>query len=306
MKAIQYMAFGDSKVIHLNEVEKPLPKEDEVLIKVAAVSVNPMEIKFRTGALQQHMPITLPYIPGLDLAGTIEAVGSKVSRLKAGDKVFGTSHGGTYAQYVALKENNVGILPYNTDFNEGAALAVPLVTAYTFLIDGGNLKAGQRVLIHGASGGVGSIVLQTAKVLGAYVIGTASGEGLNLAKSLGADEVIDYKAKDFTELVKDIDLVIDFAGGDTLNKSFEVLKAGGKLFSAVMPPSEELTKKYKVTAQFLTSDPSYKKLEFGSKLVEDGKIKPQIVKVLTLENTAQAQDQVAAGGLNGKMVLTVQ
>ncbi len=299
------MAFGDSGVIHLNEVEKPVPLEDEVLIRVAAVSVNPMEIKFRTGAVQQQMPVELPYIPGLDVAGTIEAVGSKVSRLKTGAHVFATNYGGTYAQYVALKEDHVGLMPNTVEPNEAAALAIPLVTAYTFLVDGGQLQKGQRVLIHGASGGVGSVVLQTAKALGAYVIGTATGEGVSLARSLGADEVIDYKAKDFSLLVKDIDLVVDFAGGDTLNKSFSVVKQGGKLLSAVEPPSEELAKQFNITAKFLTSNPSYNKLDFGCTLVEQGKIKPRIIKLLTLKDTAKAQDMLSAGGLNGKIVLIV-
>jgi NADPH:quinone reductase-like Zn-dependent oxidoreductase len=213
--------------------------------------------------------------------------------------------GGTYAEYVVLKEEQTAVIPANVSLNEAAALAVPLVTSYSFLVGGGELKAGQRVLIHGAAGGVGGIMVQMAKSLGAYVIGTASGEGVALAKSYGADEVIDYKTQDFTKLVKDVDLVIDLAGGETQTKSFEVVKEGGKLLSAVMPPSAALAEQHHITAKFISSAPSYKKLEFGAKLVEEGKIKVQIAETFKLEDAAQAQDLLSAGGVNGKVVLVV-
>lgn len=300
---MQYTAFGDSGVIHLSQVDQPQPKENEILIKIAATTVNPIDMKVRSGFMQKIMPVNLPYIPGSDVGGTVAAVGNGVSRLKVGDKVFASTFGGTYAEYVVLKEDQTALIPKNTGLDEAASLAVPLATSYSFLVEGGELKAGQRVLIHGASGGVGSIMVQMAKALGAYVIGTASGEGLELAKSLGADEVIDYKTQDFTKLAKDVDLVIDLVGGETQAKSFGVVKKGGKLLSAVMPPSEELAKEHHITAKFISSAPSHKKLEFGAKLVEEEKIKTQIAKVMKLEDAAQAQDLVSAGGLNGKIVL---
>lgn len=303
MNAIEYTAYGDSGVIQLKQADKPHPKENEILIKIAATTVNPMDMKIRSGALQKQIPLPFPFIPGLEAAGTVEAIGNKVSRLKVGDKVFATTLGGTYAEYVALDENNATVIPKNTNANEAAALAIPLVTAYTFLVEGGQVKAGQKVLIHGAAGAVGGIMVQMAKALGAYVIGTASGEGLALAKSFGADEVIDYKKQDFTELVKNADLVVDLAGGETQTKSFKVIKKGGQLLSAVMPPSEELAQQYHVTAKFISSAPSYHKLDFGKKLVEDGKIKPHIAKIMKLKDAVQAQDAVTAGGINGKIVL---
>jgi len=305
MKVMQFTAFGDSGVLQLNEVDRPQPKENEILIKVAATTVNPIDMKVRSGGMQKIMPVNLPYTPGSDVAGKVEAIGSGVSRLKIGEKVLASTFGGTYAEYVVLKEEQAATIPDNIGFNEAASLAVPLVTSYSFLVEGGDLKARQRVLIHGASGGVGSIMVQMAKALGAYVIGTASGDGLALAKSLGADEVIDYKTQDFTKLVKDADLVIDMVGGETQAKSFGVIKQGGKLLSAVMPPSEELARQNHIIAKFISSAPSYKKLEFGAKLVEEGKIKTQIAKVMKLEDAAQAQDIVSAGGLNGKVVLVV-
>jgi NADPH:quinone reductase-like Zn-dependent oxidoreductase len=305
MKAIQYTAFGDSTVIKLAETEKPVPKDDEVLVRAAAVTVNPADIKFRSGGMQARMPVQLPFIPGLDVAGTVEAIGSKVTRIKVGDKVFGGKFGGTYAQYVVLKEESTGIAPSNVSLNEAAALVVSLVTGYSFLVENGDVKPGQRVFIQGVAGGTGSVILQMAKILGAYVIGTASAKGMELAKSLGADEVINYKTQDFTSLVKDIDLVIDMVGGETQAKSFAVLKKGGKLLSAVMPPSPELATQYGVEAKFVSSAYSYKKLDYGRQLVEQGRIKPQIAKIMKLEEAAKAQDIVSAGGIDGKVVLEI-
>jgi NADPH:quinone reductase-like Zn-dependent oxidoreductase len=305
MKAIQFETYGDSGVLQLKEVEKPQPGENEILIKVAATTVNPFDMKIRSGSMQKMVPVNLPFIPGSDAAGTVEAVGSGVSRLKVGDKVYATTFGGTYAEYIVIKEEQSALIPANGSLPEAAALAVPLVTSYSFLVEGGELQEGQRVLIHGAAGGVGGIMVQMAKALGAYVIGTASGEGIELAKSFGADEVIDYKQQDFTYEVKDADLVIDLAGGETLAKSFTVVKKGGKLLSAVMPPSQELAQQYGITAGFISSAASFKKLEFGGKLVEEGKIKIQIAKTMKLEDAAQAQDLLSAGGVNGKVVLVV-
>jgi NADPH:quinone reductase-like Zn-dependent oxidoreductase len=303
MKTIQIETYGDSSVLQLKQADKPQPGDGEILIKTAATTVNPFDMKVRSGSMQKVVPINLPWIPGSDAAGTVEAVGSGVSRLKVGDKVFASSFGGTYAEYVVIKEDSAALIPKNVTLNEAAALIIPLVTSYSFLVQGGELKQGQRVLIHGAAGAVGGVMVQLAKALGAYVIGTASGKGLELAKSLGADEVIDYKNQDFTQLVKDVDLVIDLAGGETQAKSFAVVKKGGKLLSAVMPPSQELAQQYGITAQFISSEPSHKKLEFGTKLVEEGKIKTQVAKTFKLEDAALAQDTVSAGGVNGKVVI---
>ena len=305
MKAIVYTNFGSSEVIKIVETEKPEIQEDEVLIKSYAVSVNPADIKYRKGLMQQRLPVQLPYIPGLDVAGTIEAIGKNVTRLKVGDKVFGGKHGNNYAEYVSLKENDTSIIPSNISFNEAAALVVPLVTAYSFLIENGQVQKGQRLLIQGVTGGTGQIMLQMAKSLGLYVIGTASTSGIELIKSLGVDEVIDYKKEDFTTLVNHIDLVIDLVGGETQINSFKTLRKGGKLFSGTMPPSQELAKEYEVEAKFISSAYSYKKLDYGRQLIEEGKIKPQTITTLKLEEAAKAQDLLSSGGLNGKIVLEI-
>ena len=265
MKAIQYTAFGGSEVLQLNQIEKPEINDDEVLIKIKATTVNPMDMKFRSGLLQKGMPIELPYTPGLDVSGVVEKTGKNVKRIKKGDNFFGTTFGGTYAEYINLNENQITINPKNTPNEDSAALAIPLTTAYSILVENGQLSSGQKVLIHGAGGGVGTIALQMAKAIGAYVIGTASGKGLDLIKKLGADELIDYKSQDFSTLVSDVDVVVDLVGGETQAKSFEILKKGGKLLSTVQPPSEELAKKFDIEARFVFSKPSFQKLDFGEK-----------------------------------------
>jgi NADPH:quinone reductase-like Zn-dependent oxidoreductase len=305
MKAMQYTAFGGSEVLQLNQIEKPEINDDEVLIKIKATTVNPMDMKFRTGSLQKGMPIDLPYTPGLDVSGVVEKTGKNVKRIKVGDNVFGTTFGGTYTEYINLNENQITINPKNTSYEDAAALAIPLTTAYSVLVENGQLSSGQKVLIHGAGGGVGTIALQMAKAIGAYVIGTASGKGLDLIKKLGSDEVIDYKSQDFSIIVSDVDIVVDLVGGETQAKSFGVLKKGGKLLSTVHPPSAELVKKFDIEARFVSSKPSFKKLDFGKKMVEEGKIKTQIAQVMKLENAANAQDLVSSGGINGKIVLEI-
>ncbi len=303
MKAIQYKSFGKSDVLELKQVDKPSIKENEVLIKVKATTINPLDMKIRSGHMQEMMPVQLPFTPGLDASGIIEAIGNNVTRIKVGDEVFTVLSAGSYAEYVVANEDQVALKPGIVSFNEAASLAVPLATSYAVLIEAGQIQAGQKVLIHGASGAVGSIMVQMAKALGAYVIGTASGIGVDIIKNLGADETIDYKTQDFTKLVKDMDLVADLVGGETQIKSFEVLKKGGKLLSIVMPPPAELAEKFKVVAQFVFTYSSHKKLGFGLELLEQGKIKAAISKVIKFEQAAQAQDLVSAGGVNGKVIL---
>jgi len=306
MKAIQYTGYGESDVLHLNEIEKPVPKENEVLIHISATTVNPLDMKIRAGIVKDELPVKeFPYTPGMDVAGSIEETGSNVTRFKAGDLVYALNNGGTYAEYVSVNEGQVAFIPQNLTINEAAALVMPLSTAYTFLVAEAHLQTGQKVLIQGAAGSVGQAMVQMAKELGAYVIGTASGKGVELLRSLGIDEAIDHKKQDFTKLVKDADLVIDLVGGETEKKSYSVLRKGGLLLSAAMPLTEGLAQKYGVSARFAHTIPDAKQLEFGKEMVENGIITPNIVKLMKLEDAAAAQNLVSAGGQNGKIVLTV-
>ncbi|MBK8845930.1 MAG: NADP-dependent oxidoreductase [Bacteroidetes bacterium] len=306
MKAIQYNDFGNSEVISLVEIPTPeIKNENDVLIQVKAASVNPLDMKIRMGFMQKMRPVQLPFFPGLDVSGIIVGIGSGVTQFNIGEEVIAATMGNGYAEYVAANVNLVSLKPTNISFEEATSLAVNIGTAQTILFTEGKLEKGQRVLIQGAAGAVGATMVQLAKNKGLYVIATASGKGLELVKSLGADEVIDYKTQDVSKLVKDLDLVADCAGGESQAKLFEVLKSGGKLLSIAGMPSVELAQKFNVDARFISSNLSAKSLEYGLTLVREGKLKPFVTKTFRLEEAAKAQDFVSAGGANGKVVLVV-
>ena len=306
MQTIQYQSFGQSDVLALAEVAQPqISNDKDVLFRVKAASVNPLDIKIRMGFMQKMSPVQLPFTPGLDVAGIVVAVGTGVSCFKVGDEVMAATMSGAYSEYIVTKEDNISLKPTNISFAEAASLVVNLGTAQSVLFAEGKLEKGQKVLIQGAAGAVGATMVQFAKNMGIYIIATASGKGLELVKSLGADEVIDYKLQDITTLVKDVDLVADCAGGDSQSKLFEVIKLGGKLLSIAGMPSPELAQQYKIDARFISSNLSAKSLENGLNLVREGKIKPIVAKTFSLAEAAQAQDFVWAGGINGKVVLEV-
>jgi NADPH:quinone reductase-like Zn-dependent oxidoreductase len=306
MKAIQYKSFGSSEVIALEEIATPeITNDQDVLIQVKAASVNPLDLKIRMGYMQQIRPVQLPFTPGLDASGIVTAIGSAVTKFKVGDEVIAVTMGNSYAEFVLANENFVVLKPKNISFEQGTSLAVNIGTAQSILFSEGKLESGQKVLIQGAAGAVGATMVQLAKSKGIYVIATASGKGLDLVRSLGADEVIDYKTQNATALVGDIDLVADCAGGESQAQLFEVLKSGGKLLSIAGMPSPELAKKFNVDARFVSSNLSSKSLEYGLTMVSNGKLKPFVSKTFKLEEAAQAQDFVSAGGVNGKVVLLV-
>lgn len=306
MKAIQYHAFGGSEVIEVVEIPSPeITQGNEVLIKVKAASVNPLDMKIRQGFMQKMRPVELPFTPGLDAAGVVEAIGANVTSVKVGDEVIAATMGKAYAEYVVANENLVAKKPNNISFEEATSLAVNIGTAETILFTEGKLAAGQKVLIQGAAGAVGLTMVQMAKERGLYVIATASGKGVDLVKSLGADEVIDYKTQDVAALVQDVDVVADCAGGEAQLALYGVLKSGGKLLTIAGFPSAELAAKYGVDARFISSDLSAKSLANGLALVAAGQLKPFVTKTYNLEEAAAAQDFVSAGGVNGKVVLKV-
>lgn len=304
MKAIQYQNFGASEVLALNNIpQATIATADDVLIQVKAASVNPLDIKIRLGYMQQMRPVQLPFIPGLDASGIVVAVGENVQKFKVGDEVIAVTMANAYAEFVIANQHFVSHKPNNISFEEATSLAVNIGTAESILFTEGKLEAGQKVLIQGAAGAVGATMVQLAKNKGLYVYATATGKGLELVKELGADEVFDYKLVDVSTSLNDIDLVADCAGGPSQNKLFEVLKQGGKLLSIAGMPSPELAQKYQVEARFVSSDLSSKNLESGLQLVKEGKLKPFVSKVFKLEEAAQAQDFLSAGGVNGKVVL---
>ncbi|MDQ0593598.1 NADPH:quinone reductase-like Zn-dependent oxidoreductase [Chryseobacterium ginsenosidimutans] len=307
MKAIQYKEYGKSDVIKYVEVPTPLIKsENEILIQIKAAGVNPIDMKIRMGLMKTIRPVEMPYIPGGEASGVIVAVGEAVSEFKVGDEVIALTKKHTYAQYVTATEDFVVLKPETLSFEEAAAVGVTIGTAQSVLFTEGQLKKGQKVLIQGGGGAVGGVMVQMAKSAGAYVIATASGKGVDLAKDLGADEVIDYKSQNVSEIIKDVDLVADTAGGESQSELFKVLKQGGALLSIVAPPSQELAAQYGVRAGFVVSDISAKTLQNGIDLINDGQFRTVVSKTFRLEDAATAQDFLSAGGVNGKVVLIVE
>ncbi|MCF2443257.1 NADP-dependent oxidoreductase [Dyadobacter sp. CY345] len=306
MKAIQYRTYGSSDVIQ--EVEVPVPSiqsENDVLIQVKAAGVNPIDMKIRMGLMKAARPVQMPFTPGGEAAGIIVAIGYGVSRIKVGDQVIALTKTNGYAEYVKVNEDFALPMPQGFSFEEAASIGVNIGTAQSVLFTAGQLQKGQKVLIQGGAGAAGGAMVQLAKAAGAYVIATASGKGLELAKSLGADLVIDYKSQCVSGLFTGVDLVADTAGGQAQEKLFKVLKPGGKLLSIVVPPSQQLAEQYNVKAGFVASDISAKTLQNGLALVNAGKFKPVVSKIFKLGEAAQAQDFLAAGGVNGKVILTV-
>lgn len=306
MKAIQYNDYGNSDV--LEQVDVPVPSVqngNDVLVQVKAAGVNPIDIKIRMGFMKAVRPVEMPFIPGGEAAGIIVAIGDDVSAFKVGDEVIALTRTNAYAEYVTANESLVVPKPQGLSFAEAASIGVNIGTAESVLFIAGKLQKGQSVLIQGGSGAVGGAMVQMAKAAGAYVIATASGKGVALAKSFGADEVIDYKLKDVARLIKDIDLVADTAGGEAQTKLFQVLKPGGMLLSIVVPPSQELAEQYEVKASFVASNISAQTLQNGIELLKIGKFKPVVSKIFKLGEAAVAQDFLTAGGVNGKVILTI-
>ncbi len=306
MKAIQYKDYGNSSVIEYVEIQKPIIQtENDILIQIKAIGVNPIDIKIRNGFMKQIRPVVMPFTPGGEASGVIVEVGGNVSKFKVGDEIIVLPKINTYAEFVVVNENTVLLKPKGLTFEEAASIGVNIGTAQSVLFNEGKLEKGQRVLIQGGGGSAGGAMIQMAKSVGAYVIATASGNGLALAKKLGADELIDYKLQDVSILVKNVDLVADTAGGESQAKLFQVLKPGGTLLSIVIPPSQELAEQYKVKAGFVFSDTSPKNVQNGIELLEAGKFSPIVAKTFSLEDAATAQDFLSAGGVNGKVVLVV-
>src|SRR6266853_2317556 len=237
MKAVQIHAFGGPEVLQYEEVPQPQPKANEILVRVHAAGVNPVDWKIREG----YLSATSPMIMGIDFSGVVESVGSGVTKYRRGDAVFGqvADASGSYAEYAVAMESDVARKPEALDHIRAAALPVAGLTPWQALFDTANLSAGQKVLIHGAAGGVGSFAVQFAKWKGAHVLGTASGSHVEQVRQLGADEVIDYRKTKFEEVARDVDVVLDTVGGETQERSWKVLKRGGVLVSLVQQPAAE-------------------------------------------------------------------
>jgi NADPH:quinone reductase-like Zn-dependent oxidoreductase len=308
MKAVRIHTHGGLETLTYEDAPQPEPSADEVLIRVRAAGVNPVDWKIRGGFGKERFKHQMPLILGWDVAGTIEATGSEAKRFKTGDAVYGYTslfRNGAYAEYAIAKESEIAKKPASLDFVQAAAVPVGALTAWQALFDTAGLKANQKVLIHAAAGGVGSMAVQLAKAKGAYVIGTASARNTDFLQQLGVDEIIDYQATPFETVVRDVDVVLDAIGGDTQEHSFSVLRKGGVLVSIVAPPSEETAAKYGVKSAMTGVQPNGAQLEEITQLIDKGQVKPFVETVLPLSEARQAHEMSQSSRTRGKIVLQV-
>lgn len=305
MKAVCIRKFGGPEVAKLEEVRRPDPGAGQVLVRVHAAGVNPVDWKIREGLLGE---MVLPQILGTDISGVVEEVGPGVSEFHTGDAVFGTvaDTSGAFAEFAVSEVAQIARKPVTLDDTHAAALPIAALTAWQALFDKAQLNEGQKVLIHAASGGVGSFAVQFAKWKGAYVIGTASAQNEHYLRELGLDEFIDYKSVRFEDLVEDVDVVLDTIGGQTQERSYFVMKPGGILVSIVQPPSLDAAAKHGVRCTFMRCDHNRAdQLEKIANLVVAGQVQVHVETVLPLEETSKALELSQRGHTRGKMVLAV-
>jgi len=303
MKAIQIHAYGGPEVLQYEDVPQPKPKANQILVRVHAAGVNPIDWKLREGFLSAPLPM----IMGIDFSAVIESVGSGVTKYRPGDAVFGqvADESGGYAEYAVALESAVARKPEELDHIRAAALPAAGLVSWQALFDTANLTAGQTVLIHGAAGGVGGFAVQFAKWKGARVIGTASGDHVEQVRQLGADRVIDYRKTKFEEIARDVDVVLDTIGGETQERSWQVLKRGGVLASLVQPPSDEKAAARGARGFFVRQKANGDQLAAIADLVVKGTVKVNVETVLPLPEARKAQELSKTGHSGGKIVLAV-
>jgi NADPH:quinone reductase-like Zn-dependent oxidoreductase len=307
MKAIRMHAYGGPAVLLYEDAPRPSAGTGEVLVRIHAAGVNPVDWKVREGYFKQTRNYSLPLIPGWDVSGVVGATGSGVADFKNGDEVYSRpdiARDGAYAEYMTIRESEVAHKPGSIDHIHAAAIPLAALTAWQSLFDAAGLRAGQKVLIHAAAGGVGSFAVQLAKWKGAYVIGTASKHNQDFLRELGADETVDYEKTRFEDIVHDVDVVFDTIGGDTQKRSWKVLKKGGILVSIVAPPAAEEAAR-RVRQAFVFVQPNAGQLAEIAKMVDAGKLRPVVETVLPLSDARRAQEFSQTGHTRGKIVLRV-
>ncbi len=306
MKAVVAHEYGAPEVLKFEEMPRPEPKEDEVLVRVIASGVNPADPLTLSGKYAREFGTHLPLIPGYDIAGVVEKTGAKVTNLKAGDAVYGyPTFGGGWAEYVTVKQWEVAAKPKTLNFAEAAAVPMGALTAWQALVDTAQLHPGQTILVHGGSGGVGSFAVQIAKARGARVIATASTANQDLLKQLGADVAIDYTKTRFEEVAKDVDAVLDPVGKETLARSYGVVKKGGIVMSLVARPDPVELEKRGIRGAAISVHPDAEDLAGIARLIDAGKIKPVVMEVLPLSEAIAAQRQAETHHTRGKLVLRI-
>ncbi|HDR4736343.1 TPA: NADP-dependent oxidoreductase [Bacillus cereus] len=332
MKAMIIDKYGKVPM-RMAEVPTPEINEYEVLAEIHAASINPIDFKIRDGKVKMLLKYEMPLIFGNDFSGVIVKVGSKVTRFKVGDEIYARPRKnkiGTFAEYIAIHEDDIALKPKNLSFEEAASIPLVGLTSYQALHDIMQLQKDQKILIHAGSGGVGTFAIQLAKIMGATVTTTASEAGSDLVKSLGADQIINYKTEKFEEILKDYDAVFDTIGGTTLEKSFNIIKSGGNIVSVSGMPnarfgkefgsgffktllfslaSKKLTaleKKHNAQYSFLFMKPSGDQLRIIANYIEAGKIKPVIDRVFSFEDAQKAMEYSEAGRAKGKIIVKIK
>lgn len=332
MKAMIIDKYGKVPM-RMTEVPTPEINEYEVLAEIHAASINPIDFKIRDGKVKMLLKYEMPLILGNDFSGVIVKVGAKVTNFKVGDEIYARPRKnkiGTFAEYIAIHENDIALKPKNLSFEEAASIPLVGLTSYQALHDVMHLQKGQKILIHAGSGGVGTFAIQLAKIMGATVTTTASEAGANLVTSLGADEIINYKTEKFEDILTNYDAVFDTIGGATLEKSFNIIKSGGNIVSVSGMPnarfgkefgsgffktllfslaSKKLTaleKKYNAQYSFLFMKPSGDQLRIIANYIEAGQIKPVIDRVFPFEDAQKAMEYSEAGRAKGKIIVKIK
>ena len=293
MKAMRLLEYGGQLVF--DDVPTPTIARDEILVKVESTAVNHLDLVKASGAARQILPIDLPWIPGHEFSGVVEQIGSDGAGWVPGAAVFGANGtGAAYAEYLIAKPATIAKKPANLSFEEAASVPVAAQTAWEGIFTHGHLEKGQTILIHGGAGAVGAYAVQLASHAGAGVIATASGEDEAFVKSIGARRVINYREEQFEKVLREkVDVVFDLVGGDTQKRSFLVLKEGGHLISATQPVSQEETAKHRVSGTMIRLAPSGEVLGGIARLLEEGKIRPDVAIVYALQDAAQAWKDIA-------------
>lgn len=309
MNAMVVSAYGEAEVLHYRQVPIPSIDADEILVQVYSAGVSPFDVHVREGWYKTASYYSLPLILGWEVSGVVVAVGKNVSRFSIGDSVFAYPNafhnGGGYAEYVAIKEMEAVHKPSSISHPEAAAASMNAMTAWQALFDTAKLAAGQKILIHAAAGGVGHLAVQLAKWKGAYVIGTASGKNREFLQSLGVDEIIDYTSTAFENAVKEVDVVLDTIGGDTLKKSFLVAKKGGIVLSIIDFENIKRAADFGLQGMTLFATPNHQQLATIATLLADGKIKSHVSEIIPLKEAAKAHHLIQTGRTRGKVVLTM-
>jgi NADPH:quinone reductase-like Zn-dependent oxidoreductase len=308
MKAVCIYSYGGPDVLVYEDAPRPHPAEGEVLVRIHAAGINPVDWKIREGHLKEMLHHSFPLVLGWDLSGVVESLGPATHRFKVGDAVFSRpdiARDGAYAEFIVVKESDLALKPKSLDHIHAAALPLAGLTAWQTLFDAGGLTAGQRVLIHAAAGGVGHVAVQLAKWKGAHVIGTASAKNHAFLRKLGVDQVVDYDTEKFEDVVQPVDVVLDPMGGETQARSWKVLKRGGILVSIASPPDAEIATKHGVRQAFVFTQPNAGQLAEIAALADAEKLKVIVETILPLSDATRGQEMSERGHGRGKIVLRV-